>query len=274
MRNLINFLIKYNHWFVFLLLELVCFIIMFRFNRYQASVYFTSVNSIASYVYDMTSSVNSYFGLRSANEKLLDCNIGLQAENSYLKTLLSEILADSIISVPEQYETIDASVINNSINKNDNYLTLNKGRLDGIEPDMGIVGPGGVAAIVYIVGDRRSLAISLLNSKTTISCKIKGSGYFGNLKWNGGDSQTAYLYDLPNHAEVSLGDTVVTSGYSSVFPEGILVGRVVTKEDSRDGLSFIIGVKLSTDFGKLSNVKAIRNKMKEEQIKLEEAVGK
>lgn len=272
MRNLINFLIKYNNWFVFVVLELFCFFIMFRFNSYQGSVYFTSVNTIASSVYSITSSIYSYFGLRTANEQLLETNFRLQCENAYLKVLLSEKENDSTNCIPIQYETINAFVLNNSINKNDNYITIDKGSVDGVKSDMGVIGPGGIVGIVYLVSKNFSLVISALNSKSTISCKVKGSDYFGNLRWDGDNSSVAVLYDLPNHADVSIGDTIITSGYSSVFPEGLPVGVVKSKDSSRDGLSYILDVKLSTDFGNISNVKVIKNYMKEERINLEKSV--
>lgn len=272
MRNLINFLIKYNYWLVFLGLELICFVLMFRFNRYQGSVFFTSVNELAASVYETTSSVSSYFNLRSENEKLMDRNIQLQAELAGLKTIVAELGKDTVSLLPSQYQTFKARVINNSINKDDNYITLDKGAEDGIAPDMGVIGAGGVVGIVYLVSENRSLVVSVLNSKASISCKVRGSNYFGNLKWTGGDSKVATLFDMPNHAEVAEGDTIVTSGFSSVFPEGLPLGTVKSVANNNDGLSYIVKVDLSTDFGNISDVRVFRNNMGEEQTNLEETV--
>ena len=127
----------------------------------------------------------------------------------------------------------------------------------------------GVVGIVYKTSPRYSLVIPLLNSKSSISCKIVGSEYFGYLKWEGGDSRFAYLKDLPRHAEFNLGDTVVTSGYSTVFPEGVMVGTVDDMSDSHDGLSYLLKIKLATDFGKVSNVRVISRSGQEEQNMLE-----
>lgn len=272
MRNLINFLIKYNYWLVFLGLELVCFVVMFRFNRYQGSVFFTSVNEMVSSIYQTTSSVTSYFNLRADNEILMDRNISLQTEINGLKVLVSELGGDTISMLPSQYETLRARAINNSINKDDNYITLDKGARDGIQPDMGVIGAGGVVGIVYLVSEKRALVVSLLNSKASISCKVRDTDYFGNLKWTGGDSRIATLFDMPNHAEVAEGDTIVTSGFSSVFPEGLPVGIVKSVESNNDGLSYIVKVELSTDFGNISDVRVFRNRMREEQINLEKSV--
>lgn len=273
MRNLINLLLRYNHWLVFIGLELICFILIFRFNRYQGSVYFTSVNNLVSSVYSFTSSVNSYFNLQAINEQLLDRNIELETEIAHLKDMVIELKADTLQVLPLQYETYKARVINNSINRNDNYITLDKGNNDGLAPEMGVVGPGGVVGIVYLVTERRALVISVLNSKASISCKVRGSNYFGNLKWTGEDSKVATLFDMPNHAEVSLGDTIITSGFSSVFPEGLMVGTVDDVDNSGDGLSYVIKVRLSTDFGHLSDVRVFKNKIAEEQRNLEKTVG-
>ena len=124
---------------------------------------------------------------------------------------------------------------------------------------MGVVDANGVVGIVYKTTPHYALVISLLNSKSSLSCKIQGSGYFGYLKWEGGDSQYAYLRDLPRHAEFNVGDTVVTSGYSAVFPPGLLVGYIDEMSDSHDGLSYLLKIRLATDFSRISDVRVIAN---------------
>jgi rod shape-determining protein MreC len=168
-----------------------------------------------------------------------------------------------------QYKTIPAHVINNSLNLVNNYLTLDKGKSDGILPEMGVIGEEGVVGIVYMASEHYSVVISVLNSKSNISCKIKNSDYFGYLKWEHGDSRYAYLKDLPRHAEFNLGDTIITSGYSTVFPEGVMVGTVDDMADSNDGLSYLLKVKLATNFGKISNVRVITDVQRIEQEELE-----
>lgn len=275
MRNLLNFLYKYNYWFFFLLLEVICFTLLFRFNRYQQSVFFTSANSVAGKVYEVSGGINSYFHLKSTNEDLLDRNMWLEQRVAQLERVITEQAVDSerLYSLEkmttEDYRIFKANVIKNSLSKADNYITLDKGSKDGIRPEMGVVDANGVVGIVYKTSPGYSTVISLLNSKSSISCKIVKSDYFGYLKWEYGNSRYAYLKDLPRHAEFSLGDTVVTSGYSTVFPAGIMVGTVDDMKDSHDGLSYLLKIKLATDFGKLSNVRVIARSGQDEQRELE-----
>ncbi len=266
MRNLLNFLIKYNYWFLFILLEVASFVLLFRFNRYQQSVFFTSANAAAGKLYEATGSIAAYFHLKETNEDLLDHNIRLEQRVALLERALLDARSDttlyrSLDSVPagSRYTLHKARVIKNSLNRLDNYLTLDKGSADSIRPEMGVVDANGVVGIVYKTTPHYALVISLLNSKSSLSCKIQGSDYFGYLKWEGGDSQYAYLRDLPRHAEFSVGDTVVTSGYSAVFPPGLLVGYIDEMSDSHDGLSYLLKIRLATDFGRVSDVRVIAN---------------
>lgn len=266
MRNLLNFLVKYNYWFLFILLEVASFVLLFRFNRYQQSVFFTSANAVAGKLYEVTGSIAAYFHLKETNEDLLDHNIRLEQRVAQLERALLDARSDttlyhSLDSVPRDhsYSLYKARIIKNSLNRLDNYLTLDKGSADSIRPEMGVVSANGVVGIVYKTTPHYALVISLLNSKSSLSCKIQGSDYFGYLKWEGGDSQYAYLRDLPRHAEFSVGDTVVTSGYSAVFPPGLLVGYVDEMTDSHDGLSYLLKIRLATDFGRVSDVRVIAN---------------
>lgn len=277
MRNLLNFLIKYNYWFLFLLLEVTSFVLLFRFNRYQQSVFFTSANAAAGKLYQARGSITSYFHLREVNEDLLDRNMLLEQRIVELEGKLADLSSDttdfrSLDSIPPQvgYSLSKAHVIKNSLNRLDNYLTLDRGEADGIRPEMGVVDANGVVGIVYKTTPHYSLVISLLNSKSSLSCKIQGSDYFGYLKWEGGDTRYAYLRDLPRHAEFSVGDTVVTSGYSAVFPPGLLVGYIDEMSDSHDGLSYLLKIRLATDFGKVSAVRVIAVDGQEELKQLKE----
>ncbi|MCI1648811.1 MAG: rod shape-determining protein MreC [Bacteroides sp.] len=279
MRNLLNFLIKYNYWFLFLLLEVASFVLLFRFNHYQQSVFFTSANELTGKVYELSGGVESYFNLKSVNEDLLDRNMWLEQRVSSLeKTLKMEGFDSARLNNLEQlaltdYQIFKAHVVKNSLNQADNYIVLDRGTNNGIRSEMGVVGANGVVGIVYKTSPHYSLVISLLNSKSSISCKIAGSEYFGYLKWEYGDSRYAYLKDLPRHAEFNLGDTVVTSGYSEVFPEGIMVGTVDDMSDSHDGLSYLLKVKLATDFGKLNNVRVVYRNGQKEQKELQQSVA-
>lgn len=280
MRNLLDFFIKYNYWFLFIILEVVCLILLFRFNHYQQGVFFTSANVVTGKVYELSGGVSSYFHLKSTNEALLDRNLALEQQITQLEKSLKQFYSDSmeIVSIKNtpltDYKIFKANVINNSLTKADNYLTIDKGEKDGIRPEMGVVDANGVVGIVYMTSPYYSVIISLLNSKSNISCKILGSDYFGYLKWEDGDSRYAYLKDLPRHAEFNLGDTVVTSGYSTVFPAGVMVGTVDDMSDSHDGLSYLLKVKLATDFGKVNTVRVLSRSGQQEQHELEKKVAK
>lgn len=280
MRNLLNFLIKYNHWFLFVLLEVASFALLFRFNNYQESTFFTSSNIVIGEIYEWKGAVTSYFYLKSANEDLLDRNMVLEQQITSLKKELQNIgvdslLVDSIKDKPtEGLVLIKANVINNSLTKADNYITLDKGTDDGIHTEMGVIDRNGVVGIVYMTSAKYSVVMSLLNTKSSVNCKILGSGYFGALKWEGGDSRYAYLNDLPRHAKFSLGDTLITSGYSEVFPEGVIVGTIDHIDNSKDGLSYQLKVRLSTDFGRLNSVRVIPRTRQMEQRFLEKMANK
>ena len=278
MRNLLNFLLKYNYCFLFILLELISFVLLFRFNHYQGSVFFTSSNKLAGSVYEAANQVTGYFHLKSINDDLVQKNVELELQMEHLRKALSDVTRDSM-SVEQLkkdalsgYDMYKARVINNSLTHIDNYITIDKGEKDGIRSEMGVVDGNGVVGIVYMTSDHYSVVIPVLNSKSSISCKIKNSDYFGFLKWDGGASNYATVKDMPRHSLFSLGDTIVTSGHSAVFPSGIPVGTVEDISDSHDGLSYLLKVRLFTDFGKLNDVRVIAKKTQEEQLRLEKRV--
>lgn len=280
MRNLLNFLLKYNYCFLFILLELISFVLLFRFNHYQGSVFFTSSNKLAGSVYEAANQVTGYFHLKSINDDLVQKNVELELQMEYLRKALADMIGDSM-SVEQLkkdalsgYDMYKARVINNSLTHIDNYITIDKGEKDGIRSEMGVVNGNGIVGIVYLTSDNYSIVIPVLNSKSNISCKIKKSDYFGFLKWEGGSSKYAIVKDMPRHSLFSLGDTVVTSGHSAVFPGGIPVGTIEEITDSQDGLSYQLKVKLFTDFARLNDVRVIVRKGQEEQIKLEQKLKK
>ena len=275
MRNLLNFLFRYNHCIVFVLLQGVSFLLLFSFNNYQHSRFFTSANAFVGKIYEATRAVTGYFDLQRQNDVLMERNIWLEQQLLLADKRLKEMKEANTTSWPAEttttmFQSYKAGVIKNSLNRADNYITLNQGSLAGIKPDMGVIGPNGVVGIVYKTSPHYSLVISLLSSKSNLSCKIAGNEYFGFLQWEGGDSRYAYLKDLPRHAEFSIGDTIVTSGFSTVFPQGMMVGVIEEANDTNDGLSFLLKIKLATDFGKLRNVHVLAREGIEEQKLLEE----
>ena len=278
MRNLLNFFLKYNYWFLFILLEVISFALLFRFNNYQGSAFFTSSNQMAGMVYEAANNVTGYFHLKSINDDLVQKNVELELQMERLRSALMELTSDSTglermkSDALKGYDIYRANVINNSLTHVDNYITLDKGENDGIRSEMGVINGSGVVGIVYHTSSNYSVVIPILNSKSSISCKIKRSDYFGFLKWEGGSSEYATVKDMPRHSLFSLGDTIVTSGHSAVFPGGIPIGTVEDISDSHDGLSYLLKVKLFTDFGRLNDVRVIAQKGQEEQIELEQKV--
>ena len=278
MRNLLNFFLKYNYWFLFILLEVISFALLFRFNNYQGSAFFTSSNQVAGMAYEAANNVTGYFHLKSINDDLVQKNVELELQMERLRSALMELTSDSTgletmkSDALKGYDIYRANVINNSLTHVDNYITLDKGENDGIRSEMGVINGSGVVGIVYHTSANYSVVIPILNSKSSISCKIKRSDYFGFLKWDGGSSEYATVKDMPRHSLFSLGDTIVTSGHSAVFPGGIPIGTVEDMSDSHDGLSYLLKVKLFTDFGRLNDVRVIAQKGQEEQLELEKKV--
>lgn len=276
MHNLTEFLAKHNHWFVFLVLEVVSMVLLFRYNSYQGSVWFSSANAVTGKVYEWDSAVESFFSLSGVNSQLTQRNAFLEQQvrmldDSIARLTRSQEAALTRLSsmVPFQgCRLIPAKVVANMVNRYDNLITIDKGSADGVKRDMGVVCGMGVVGIVYLVSEHYSIVIPALNSHSNISCTIQRRGYFGYLRWRGGSSQLAYLEDVPRHAHFKLGDNVVTSGYSSVFPPGVMVGKVLHVFNSADGLSYRVQVKLSTDFARLRDVCLVDDSALQERIDL------
>lgn len=276
MRNLLNFFLKYNDRFLFIFLEMISLVLLFRFNHYQGSSFFTTSNRMAGFVYEAANQVTGYFHLKDINDGLVQQNVELQLQVERMSEKLRKLTADTTAlqqlkeEALQEYDILQAKVINNSLTHADNYITIDKGEKDGIRSEMGVIDGNGVVGIVFLTSPHYSVVIPVLNSKSSISCKIKRSDYFGFLKWDGGSSRHAVVKDMPRHSLFSLGDTIVTSGHSAVFPGGIPVGTVEDIADSHDGLSYLIKVKLFTDFGRLNDVRVIARKEREEITELEQ----
>ena len=272
MRNLLDFLVKYNYWFLFLFLEAVSFVLLFQFNSYQGSVWFSSANAVTGKLYETSSEIESYFQLSKINSELTQRNLYLEQRLHKLEKQIGDSAADStmekslLVKSLQPYRLIPAKVISMTAGRLDNLITINKGEVDGIKKDMGVVCGTGVVGIVYLTSKHYSIVIPILNSQSNISCVIQGRGYFGYLHWTGGDVSQAYVDDVPCHAHFRLYDNVVTSGYSSVFPAGIIVGKILHVYNSADQMSYRLRVKLSTDFGKLRDVCVVDNSALSEQI--------
>lgn len=278
MRNLLDFLKMYHHWLLFIFLEVVSGVLLFKYNSYQGSVWLSSANVVVGKMYEWESSVTAHFRLAEENEALMLRNMYLERQVDQLRRLYNDLTNDTTVmernelAFLSQYKVIPAKVVDNSLNKSDNLMTIDKGRADGVEVDMGVACGNGVVGVVYMTSDHYAVVIPVLNvSSSRISCAIRNRGYFGYLHWYGGDPSVAYVEDVPRHARFKLGEWVETSGFSSIFPSGVLVGKIEQAYNSQDGLSYKLKVRLSTDFSRLRNVCVISDKSIAERASLMQA---
>ena len=278
MRNLLDFLYKYHHWLVFILLEVVSVVLLFQYNSYQGSVWFSSASAVAGKVYELESKMTAYLSMAKENEELTMRNLYQERQLDQLRRLYAEATKDTTdaelkeLEFLSQYKLIPAKVVENSIHKLENLITIDKGRKDGVEPDMGVACGNGVVGVVYLVSENYSVVISALNAASSRnSCAIRGREYFGYLHWYGGDPSVAYVEDVPRHAKFKLGEWMVTSGFSSIFPSGVQVGKIEQVYNSSDGLSYKLKVRLSTDFGNVRDVVVISDKSIAERAALMQA---
>ena len=276
MKNLIDFLTKNAHWFLLLLLEFLGAVLLFKFNNYQGSVYYTTANAINGKIYEIQASMLAFIHQAENNEALTQRNYMLEQELTRLQTLLDKdgTRRDSTViamndSATRYIRTIPAKVITNEINKAENYITINKGTSDGVRPDMAVTSGLGPVGVVYMSSAHYSIVVPLLNTRSSLSVRIRGERYFGNLRWDGQQVNEAEVEDIPRFARFNSHNAwIETSGYSSIFPEGLIVGKVKHVYSSSDGLSYRLTVELTTDFSRLRDVLVIDNKRQLERINL------
>ena len=277
MRNLLEFLSKSGHWLLFVFLEVISLVLLFQYNSYQGSGWITSANAVTGRIYEWESAVEAFFSLTRINEGLTMRNFYLERQVDQLSRLYTEATDDTTaaerygLKLLEQYELIPAKVVSNSLHREDNLITINRGRADGVRTDMGVACGLGVVGVVYMVSEHYSIVMPVLNVNSRVSCTIRKRGYFGYLRWSGGDPTVAYVEDIPRHAHFKRGDWVETNGYSSIFPQGVPAGKIIQVYNSSDGLSYRLKVRLATDFGNLRDVYVLSDKSIAERAGLMEA---
>lgn len=270
MRGLFRFLLRNYFLMMFLALEAISLVLIISFNNYQRVTFINSSNNFAGNIYERFSTLDDYFSLGNTNRKLAAENAALKKKLAFLAMSQEKypVNRPDTVDAPAYYFT-SAKVISNSVNKQFNYITINKGSRHGIKPDMGIINSEGVVGVITNVSQNYSTGLSLLNKRLSIPAKITKNNYFGALVWDGEHYNTADLKEIPFHIIVNVGDTVVTSGYSNIFPEGIMIGTI-KQFDVESGTNFYnIKVELSTDFKTLKYVEVVKNTRREEQIRLE-----
>jgi rod shape-determining protein MreC len=270
MKNLLNFLYKNNFFFVFLFLEIICFFMMAKNNGYQGSSLLNSSNKVSAKVYEVESSVKEYLLLKDENERLAKMNTFLlnRIKLGYAAIPLKSYKKNDTL-YKQEYEFMSGKVINSSVNKRNNYLTLNVGEAQGVTHDMAVITSDGIIGIIKDVSENFSSAMSILHKDVRVNCQLKKDGTYGPLIWDGSDYRFSNLTDIPTHAKIKKGDTVITSSLSSIFPEGIMVGTVENFEQRTNETYYTVKVKLSADLKKVNHVSIIKYNYKTERDSLE-----
>ena len=261
MQRILLFLYRLRAFFLFVLLEAIAIWLIVTYNSPQAAVFFNSSNQLSGSMLTIRDNLTEYFYLSSANDILAEKNAELLEELQYYKTSSDTVHFTLDSALLSNFDFRSAKIINNSIHLNQNHLTLNKGRKHGIKEGMGVFNEDGVIGRVKGVTNNFASVISLLHTEVLVSSKIKKTDVFGSTKWDGVDSRKAKLIYVPRHVTIAVGDTIVTSGYSSIFPEGINIGFVeeATFGDDTDYLD--ITIRLAAHFMELNYVYLVENTM-------------
>lgn len=260
MKNLLNFIIKYAYTLVFIFAEILCFVLIFTQNSYQRFSFLNSSNRMTATISQEWNSIVEYTRLKSINDSL-------SKENERLMNNLEKYRKYEIPAIEHSgYKYVAAKVVSSTVNKNQNYITINIGKNHGIEPEMGVIGPNGIVGIVVSTSNRYSTILPVINPNSKISVKLEKNNYFGSLSWESQKVNQALLSEIPGYVSVQKGDVIVTSGFSAIFPDGIPVGRINSFVKNQSTDFFEIIVELYTDFNNLSYVYVIINSNREEQL--------
>ena len=269
MKEIIKLILKYHFTIIFILLEIVSFSLIIRHNEYQRAIFSESASTLFGNISSTITSIKDYFRLKEINESLAKENILLKNRLEAYEFLQDTIIQRTVVegSIPV-YEYIGAKQVNATYNRTKNYITLNRGRKNGLQKEMAVCTPEGIVGLIQDLSDHFAVVIPLINVDARISAKIKKNNYYGSLQWDGNDYAYSYLNDIPYHVEVNAGDTIVTSGLSKIFLEGIVVGYVESVD--KVPANFLkIKVKLAVDFKRINHVYVILNTKKNEQTSLE-----
>ncbi|SDB99724.1 rod shape-determining protein MreC [Williamwhitmania taraxaci] len=276
MNSLIRFLFRYHIIFLFVFLEVIALVLISSDSLYQRYRMVSAARSVSGALHDWVGGISDYVDLRDQNDILVRENLNLRrklADYGDMETNIAPyvpdtLLQDTAIKVVAQYHYYSAKVVSNSVNKQHNFITIKAGTSNGVRPQMGVITSNGLVGVVKSCSKNYSTVISLLNTDLKVSAKLRRTGYFGSFAWDGISQDIVILSEIPQNADVVVGDTVVTSGYSSMFPEGIMLG-FIKDFDMTGGSFYRIRVKLSSEFQKLNYVYLVDNVQSEEQTQLE-----
>ena len=260
MQNLLRFIKMYNVLIIFLFLQGFSINLYFNNNSFQNSLALKKSNSVKGEIYNFSNNILEYFYLKKINAQLLE-------ENNKLLNILNS--QENEVEIEKKHKYIDAKIINNSIHKRDNFITINKGEKHGITAGMGVVCENGVLGIIHSTSKNYSIIISVLNKESAISICLKKQNNYGSLKWNGFNYKKANIEGIPNHVEVELGDTIITNGYSTIFPAGINIGSVKSHKKNSETGNQDIDVKLFTNFNNVKYAYIVSSDESLEQLELE-----
>lgn len=266
MQQIVNFIIRYKTFLLYLFLLLITLILTFQSHSYHQSKFLNSSSYISGSIYTYSDNITSYFGLREENKKLVE-------ENKMLRKKLFNNVQPTyskIDSTDIDYEVIRGRVINNSFADQRNYITINKGEKDSVVQDMGVITDKGILGIVENTSNNFSTVQSILNQKSNINAKIKDSNHFGSLVWeNTEDYTVVQLIDIPRLVPLTVGDTIVTGAMSSIFPENIPIGTIKNFDLDNSKSFYFIDVELFNDMTNIGHVYIIKNLNREEVLQLE-----
>jgi rod shape-determining protein MreC len=274
MERLFLFIYQYRAFFTFLVFQIICVWLLVQNNQYQGAKFFNSANGLAASINNTSQNFRDFLSLRETNQRLSEENAylkrKLEQRNQSLYTLNVREINDPVLI--NRFDFLSARVINNSVHQFKNYLTLNKGTKDGIAPGMAVISADGIVGKVKVVSDNFSVVTSLLNTDVLTSVQLKRTSHFGTVQWNGANTEHVNLLYVPRHVQPLVGDTVVTSGYNSIYPDGLMVGIIDKVELKDEALFYNLKVKLSQDFRKLSYVAVVKSNLKQEQDELEQLI--
>ena len=262
MRNLLQFLARYSNFLIFLILEVVAFILITTTHPYQRSAVWSSANQLVASVENITTNIRDYFGLKHDNKRLAEENAQLKNQLMVQANQLEAMEENESQYVYSQldWEYIPAKIVRLTTHNQHNYLIINKGLRDSIEVDMGVLSHDGVVGIVSAVGEKYSVVVPIIHVGMNLSCRLKANNYIGRTQWKGRQYDEVDLEDISRHVQVNVGDTVVTSGLTNVFPEGILVGVVSETDMTVSDNYHRTTLKLATDYKVVKYVQVIRNR--------------
>lgn len=273
MQNLFQFFARFGTIILFVILEMISFFLIIRYNSGQKEIFINSSGFYSGIMLENYNRLSRYYRLSSFADSIAQDNARLRAELRFA-TIDASFKRDSLVDTvfQQRYTYLSAQVVGNSVNQIDNYLTINKGSALGVLPGMGVINETGIVGVVRYTSRDYATVASLLGSQTRISASIKRNGYFGSLLWDNVSTEYMHLKDIPKHADIIKGDSVITSGYSSIFPKGIYIGKV-DKVSFESGSSFYdLRVKLVTNFNRLGYVYVIIDKSKPQLDSLDKAI--